>query len=393
VRAAATAALVLRDPPATGYLVTGTLPSSQAEAAGLRAGDVLVTYDWRPVPDGDSLRAAATDAGGAATVRVVVVRDGAEIEVDLRPGRLGVFGRGPAGEQRPDTEHANERSRDLDRLAAADLAALVFAEDAAVAAACSAASHDTGRLITAGADALRAGGRVIYAGAGTSGRLALLDAVELGPTFSLPDGRFVALLAGGTDAVFRAREGAEDLENDGVRDLADTGCGVADFVVGVSASGRTPYVLGVLRAARRRGARTGAVVCSRVAEGFPAEIVVHLATGPEVLAGSTRMKAGSATKMVLNAFSLGVMAQLGKVHGNRMVDVRIGSEKLVRRARGLVREIGGVSAVQAAALLESSGGRVKVAIVMGRTGCDAESASRRLEEHAGFLRATLEGDA
>ncbi len=300
--------------------------------------------------------------------------------------------RDPGGEPGPDTERANERTRDLDRLEAADLAALVFAEDAAVAAACSAASAGVGRLISAGADALRAGGRVVYAGAGTSGRLALLDAVELGPTFSLEEGRFVVLLAGGTDAVFRAREGAEDRENDGVRDLAETGCGVADFVVGVSASGRTPYVLGVLRAARHRGARTGAVVCSRVSDAFPAEIVVHLDTGPEVLAGSTRMKAGSATKMALNAFSLGVMTRLGKVHGNRMVDVRIGSEKLVRRARGLVRELGNVAADRAAALLDEAGGRVKVAVLMARTGCDPETAAWRIDAADGVLRAALEGD-
>lgn len=293
----------------------------------------------------------------------------------------------------PDTESINPRTAGLDRLRPAELASLVFAEDASVATACSAAAPDVGRLIEAGADALRAGGRVIYAGAGTSGRLALLDAVELGPTFSLEDGRFLVLLAGGRDAVFRAREGAEDQENDGVRDLAAENCGISDVVVGVTASGRTPYVLGALRAARRRGARTGAIVCSRVAPGFPAEIVVHLDTGPEVLAGSTRMKAGSATKMTLNAFSLGVMAQLGKVHGNRMVDVRIGSQKLVRRARSLVSELAEITEERAAELLELSRGRAKVAIVMARIECDAESAVRRLADAGGSLRTALEGDA
>ncbi len=288
------------------------------------------------------------------------------------------------------TETPNPRSDDLDRLSGIDLARLVFEEDAAVAVACLRAADVVGRVIDAAADALAVGGRLIYAGAGTSGRLALLDAVELLPTFGLEPERVPVLLAGGRDAVFRAREGAEDEAIEGARAAAALHVGPLDLLVGVTASGRTPYTLGALGAARRRGARTAAIVCNRVAEDFPAEMIVVLETGPEVLTGSTRMKAGSATKMTLNAISLGAMTRLGKVFGNRMVDVRVGCQKLVARARGLVEEIGGVGGDRAAALLEDADGHAKTAIVMARRDVDADSARRLLEAASGRLRDVLD---
>jgi N-acetylmuramic acid 6-phosphate etherase len=288
------------------------------------------------------------------------------------------------------TESANPRTADLDRLGGAELAALVFAEDRAVPEACAAAAADVGRLIDAAAEALAVGGRLVYAGAGTSGRLALLDAVELGPTFDFDVDRVPVLLAGGDDAVFRSREGAEDREMDGGRAVDRVSVGPLDVVVGITASGRTPFTLGALRTARRRGARTGAIVCNAVSDDFPAEIVVHLDTGPEVLAGSTRMKAGSATKMALNALSLGVMARIGKVHGNRMVDVRVTSEKLRRRAEGLVVQLGGVDADEAAGLLDDAGGSAKLAILMACSGLDAPAARGRLEAAGGVLSRALE---
>ncbi len=287
------------------------------------------------------------------------------------------------------TEAVNPRTHDLERLSGAELAALVFDEDRAVQRACAAAAADVGRLIEAAASALQMGGRLVYVGAGTSGRLAMLDAVELGPTFDFDIDRVPVLLAGGRDAVFRSREGAEDRAMDGGRAIDGIGIAPLDFVVGISASGRTPFTLGALATARRRGSRTGAIVCNAVGDDFPAEIVVHLDTGPEVLAGSTRMKAGSATKMVLNALSLGAMARIGKVHGNRMVDVRVTSEKLLHRARGLVAELGEVDADEAARLVEIAGGRAKLAILMARSGLEREAAEARLEAAGGILSMAL----
>jgi N-acetylmuramic acid 6-phosphate etherase len=166
-----------------------------------------------------------------------------------------------------------------------------------------------------------------------------------------------------------------------------------DFVLGVTASGRTPFVLGALAEARRRGAPTGAVVCNTPPEDLAADHVVHLDTGPEVLAGSTRMKAGSATKMTLNAVSLAAMTRLGKVHGNRMVDLRVGSKKLVERARRLVVELGGVDAARADAALAAAGGNAKLAILMVRAGLSSADARNRLDVAGGSLREALGGRA
>jgi len=288
------------------------------------------------------------------------------------------------------TETPNPRSAALDRMSGSELAALVFDEDRAVQTACAAVSADVGRLIDAAAGALEMGGRLVYVGAGTSGRLAMLDAVELGPTFDFDIDRVPVLLAGGPDAMFRSREGAEDRALDGGRAVDAISLTPFDFVVGITASGRTPFTLGALATARRRGARTGAIVCNAVGADFPAEIVVHLDTGPEVLAGSTRMKAGSATKMVLNALSLGAMARIGKVHGNRMVDVRVTSEKLRLRARRLVSELGEVDESEAERLIECADGRAKLAILMARTGLDSDAAVARLEAHGDVLSAAID---
>lgn len=288
------------------------------------------------------------------------------------------------------TEAANPRSAELDRLDAAALVRLVFEEDRAVQQACERAAPQVARLVDLATRALRSGGRVVYAGAGTSGRLAVLDAVELGPTFGAAPETFPVLLAGGPDAIWAAREGAEDAPDDGARDLAALDAGPRDLVVGVTASGRTPYTLGVLDEARRRGAATGAIVCNTVAETFPADVVVQLETGPEVLAGSTRMKAGTATKRVLNAISLGAMVGVGKVFGNRMVDVRIGSQKLVQRARRLVVELGGVPDEEADRLLAVADGNAKTAILMACARLDVASARARLDAAHGSLRRALD---
>ncbi len=287
------------------------------------------------------------------------------------------------------TEAENPRTRGLESLPTAELVARIVEEDAAVQRACAAAADDLARLVDLVACAMRAGGRMVYVGAGTSGRLAQLDAVELGPTFGIDAARVPVLLAGGRDAMFAAREGAEDDEAAGAHGVEELGVGPNDVVVGVSASGRTPFVIAALAAARARGAVTGAVVCNPVAPDFPADVIVHLATGPEVLAGSTRMKAGSATKMALNALSLSVMVRLGKVYGNRMVDLRVGSRKLADRARRLVVELGRVDPARAERLLAESGGHAKLAILMARASLSAGDARQRLEGAGGSLAAAL----
>jgi N-acetylmuramic acid 6-phosphate etherase len=290
------------------------------------------------------------------------------------------------------TESANPRTADLDVLATPDLVARIFAEDAAVQRACAAAAPAVARVADAVAAAIRGGGRCVYAGAGTSGRLATLDAVEWPPTFGTDPSLTVVLLAGGRDAMFAAQEGAEDDAEAGAAAVRGANVSARDFLLGVTASGTTSYVLGALREARRRGAATGAVVCNAPPADFPADHVIHLDTGPEVLAGSTRMKAGSATKMTLNAISLAAMVRLGKVHGNRMVDLRVGSRKLADRARRLVMEIGGADAERADAALAAAGGRAKLAILMVRRGVAADEARRLLDAAGGSLRAALPED-
>ena len=189
--------------------------------------------------------------------------------------------------------------------------------------------------------------------------------------------------------MFAAREGAEDDAEAGARGVREADVSARDFVLGITASGATAYVLGALREATRRGAATAAIVCNEPPPDFPAGTVIHLPTGPEVLAGSTRMKAGSATKMVLNTISLAAMVRLGKVHGNRMVDLRVGSAKLRERARRLVAELGCVDAACADAALVAAGGHAKLAILMVRAGLDAAAARARLDASAGSLRAAL----
>jgi N-acetylmuramic acid 6-phosphate etherase len=288
------------------------------------------------------------------------------------------------------TEAVNPRTRDLDLLPTEDIVATIFAEDAAVARACAAAAADVARIADAVAAALRSGGRCVYAGAGTSGRLAQLDASEWPPTFGTDPSQTLVLLAGGRDAMFAAQEGAEDDADAGARAVRENSVGPRDFVLGVSASGATPFVLGALREARRLGAPTGAIMCATPAPDFPADHIVCLDTGPEVLAGSTRMKAGSATKMTLNAISLAAMVRLHKVHGNRMVDLRTGSRKLVDRARRLVMELSGVDGDAADRALAAAGGQAKLAILVVRTGLSAADARRRLDAAGGSLRAALE---
>ena len=285
------------------------------------------------------------------------------------------------------TEREDPRTRELDRLSPAAIARVMNRADRRAVAAVGRAALAVARAVDLVVDALGRGGRLLFVGAGTSGRLGVIEAAECPPTFGTSPSLVRALIAGGRGAVFRAVEGAEDDGAEaarGVRRLVRRG----DVVVGIAASGITPFTRSALAEARRRGARTVLVTCNRAATRA-AHVVVVLDVGPEVLAGSTRLKAGTATKLVLNTLTTASFARLGRVHGNRMVDLRARSAKLRARARRLVRDIGRVGDHEAARLLEAAGGGVKVAIVMARLGVPATLARRRLATAGGRLRLTL----
>lgn len=284
------------------------------------------------------------------------------------------------------TESENPASRDLDLRSTEEVVALLLDEDRRALE----ATRERAAVIATGADwlaeTLARGGDVVFVGAGTSGRLGALEAAECPPTFGTDPERIRAVLAGGPEAIFRAREGAEDVAADGAAAVA--GLAERDLVVGLSASGVTPFVLGALAAARGRGLRTVLVTCGGVGEGA-ADLVIDLATGPEVLTGSTRLKAGSATKAALNALTTAAMVRLGKVYGNLMVDVRPGSAKLVDRAGRIVSAAAGVSLERAQEFLAAAGGEAKTALVMARAKVDAQEARRRLSQAAGHVRRAL----
>ena len=253
-----------------------------------------------------------------------------------------------------------------------------------------AGSADLARAVQAAVPRLAAGGRLVYVGAGTSGRLGLQDGVELWPTFSWPPERTIALLAGGMQAVTLAVEGAEDDRDQGAADLAAVQPTTNDVVLGIAASGRTPYVLGALQAARAAGALTiGIANNPGSAVAGEAEIGITLATGPEVISGSTRLKAGTAQKIALNTFSSAVMVGLHKVYGNLMVDLRATNAKLRQRAVALTVRASGASEESSRQMLEGCGYRVKVAIVALKRGTDAAAAEALLARHDGSVRRAL----
>ena len=290
--------------------------------------------------------------------------------------------------ERLPTERADPRSRDLDRLSPAAIARLMNRADAQAVRAVARAAPAIGRAVAAVAARLGDGGRLVFAGAGTSGRLGVLEAAECPPTFNTSPGQVQAVMAGGRRAVFRAVEGAEDDARAGARAIRGR-AGRGDAVVGIAASGVTPFVRGALGEARRRGAFTVLLTCNPGAPRRAARLVIALRTGPEILAGSTRLKAGTATKLALNTLTTAVFARLGKVHGNRMVDLQPRSAKLRARALALVGELGRVPPSRARSLLAASGGSVKVAVVMAKRGVGARDARRRLGAAGESLRRAL----
>jgi len=279
---------------------------------------------------------------------------------------------------------------DLDRLSAAEIVSRIVAEDARAPAAVATQARTIAALADEVVARMYRGGRLIYVGAGTSGRLGALDAAELPPTFGIPPGRVIALLAGGPAALHAAVEAAEDDALQGGQDLAALNPCTEDVVLGIAASGRTPYVLGALAEARARRAFCTALTCT---PGSPlvaaADLAIVADVGPELIEGSTRLKAGTAQKLALNALSTTVFIRLGHVYGRLMVDVRPTNAKLRARARDIVRRLAGVEETRAHELLEQAGWRVKTAVVMARGACSCAEAQCLLDTTGGNLRQAL----
>ncbi len=287
------------------------------------------------------------------------------------------------------TERVNPRSVRLDRLDARAIATLMNREDRVAVAAVGRVAPAIAAAVDTIVAALAGGGRLFFVGAGTSGRLGVLEAAECPPTFGTRPGLVQAIMAGGRRSVFRSREGAEDDARAAARTVRAR-VRRGDVVVGVSASGVTPFVRAALATARRQGAATVLVQCSAVRGRAAAGVVIRPVPGPEVLAGSTRLKAGTATKLVLNTLTTASMARLGKIYGNRMIDLQPRSAKLQARAERLVAEIAGVRPARARRALRDARGRVRLAIVVARRNLPADAAARVLREAGGSLRSVLE---
>lgn len=284
------------------------------------------------------------------------------------------------------TEGLNLSSMKIDSASAQEIVRLMNTEDANAVAAIAAESEAIAQAIEVVARAFRKGGRLIYMGAGTSGRLGVLDASECPPTFGSDPSQVVGLIAGGDHALRHPVEGAEDNPELGAAELDKLNLSAIDVVMGIATSGRTPYVMGGLQRAKQVGAKTIALVCNRPsAMDDLADILIAPVVGPEVLSGSTRLKAGSATKMVLNMITTGAMIRVGKTYGNRMIDLKPLNEKLKIRSRRILREIAGVSDQTASSLLEQTHGHLKPALVMALSGVNATMAQRLLDENDGLV--------
>lgn len=292
------------------------------------------------------------------------------------------------------TEQANPASADLDQLSTAELVDLFCREDLRAQEAVAAAAPQLAAAMEAISERLRQGGRLFYIGAGTSGRLGVLDAAECPPTFCSPPEMVQGVLAGGAPALLRSSEGLEDLREAGRSDLQQRNFGTRDALVGIAAGGTTPYVLGALELAQEIGALAISMACVPADQApMPADLDIRLLTGPELLTGSTRLKAGTATKMALNILSTGVMVRLGKVYGNRMVDVAVTNSKLEDRALRILRDLAGVERDKGQELLLRSGGSVKRSLLMALRQLETEEAEALLQTCDGDLRRALQASA
>jgi N-acetylmuramic acid 6-phosphate etherase len=290
------------------------------------------------------------------------------------------------------TEQVNVNSANLDRLSTLEIVDLFNKEDVNTLNAISGARQELATAIDTIADSLRQGGRLFYIGAGTSGRLGVLDAAECPPTFCTPPELVQGILAGGAGALVKSSEGLEDIASDGAQAMADNQIGKHDVVVGIAAGGTTPYVHGAIDAANQLGAKTVFIACVPASQvSSNANIEIRLPVGPEILSGSTRLKSGTVTKMALNILSTGSMVKLGKVYGNRMVDVAVTNTKLLDRALQMIQDLTQLDRDPASELLEASGKSVKVALLMHWTKVDRDRAEAILAENNGQLRPAVEG--
>ena len=288
------------------------------------------------------------------------------------------------------TETRNPRTMQLDQMSPLEIVTVMNEEDARVSLAIAKCLPQIAQAVTWAAEAFEKGGRLFYMGAGTSGRLGVLDAAECPPTFGVPKEMVVGLIAGGEKAFIEAVEGAEDSRELAVEDLKAHSLTANDLVVGIAASGRTPYVLGGLDYAKSVGCHTAAIACNiGSAIGKAAELAIEVNCGPEVLTGSTRLKSGTAQKLILNMISTGSMVRTGKAYQNLMVDVQQTNEKLHTRAENIVIDATGVEREKARAAIDAAGGSVKTAITMLLADCDAAEAARRLEKARGHVREAI----
>lgn len=288
------------------------------------------------------------------------------------------------------TEQRNPRSQDIDTAGVTEILGIINEEDQKVALAVREELPYIAQAVNLVVACFRAGGRLFYVGAGTSGRLGILDASECPPTFGTPPEMVQGIIAGGPKAVFRSQEGAEDSEKDGAAALAAHGVTDRDIVCGIAASRRTPFVVGAVKAARGMGCRTLFVTCNpRSSFTLPVDVAICVVVGPEVIMGSTRMKSGTAQKLVLNMLTTAAMVRMGKVYENMMVDLRMSARKLVERSRRTVMMVTGLDYDAAVAVLDAAGGHVKTALVMALAGLDRASAQQRLAKADGFVRAAI----
>lgn len=288
------------------------------------------------------------------------------------------------------TEQVNPNSQNLDELSTLELVDLFNQEDSQTLNAIALARQELAQAIDLTSKSLHKGGRLFYIGAGTSGRLGVLDAAECPPTFCTPPELVQGIIAGGASALVKSSEDLEDKPEDGAAAMIERNVTDVDVVVGITAGGTTPYVHGALAEAKRRGATTISISCVPSEQvKITADVDIRLLTGPEILAGSTRLKAGTVTKMALNILSTGTMVKLGKVYGNRMIDVAVTNRKLHDRALRMIQDLTDLNREEAGLLLEKSGRRVKLALLMHWSGLDRESCDRLLNDHQGNLRSAL----
>ncbi len=295
------------------------------------------------------------------------------------------------------TEQKNPETATIDAASTQEILQLINSNDARVPAAVGAEIPHIAEAVDVIVERFKRGGRLIYAGAGTSGRLGIVDASECPPTYGTPPEMVLALIAGGREAVFSAQEGAEDKPDAGAADLQAVNISVNDVVCGIAASGRTPYVLGAFAEAKKHGAPTILVTTTNREKlhelGVAADIFICPNVGPEVVMGSTRMKSGTAQKLVLNMLTTAAMIRMGKTYGNVMVDLAMTNQKLVERAKRIVMDITGADYDEASRVLDVTGGHVKTAIVMLLANVDVATAKERLQAAGGFVRGAIEGKA